>query len=84
MPCERKPFRDTLGALICPEGHLERPHRRCNGNRRGHLSQAVDRPGNRSEIGRSFRCRIDDLSVSDVEFLRKVEGMQDDMARFVK
>jgi len=73
----------TTGPLT-PWRAPEATSRRCNGNRRGRLSQAVDRFGNGSEIGRSFRCRIDDLSVSDVEFLRKVEGMQDDMARFVK
>src|SRR6516164_2348058 len=43
-------------------------------------SQAVDPVRRVSRICRSFCCWIDDLRVLDVEFLRKVDAMQDSLA----
>ena len=62
---------------------LKRREPRRNENRGGHRSQAVECLGSRSRIGQSFCLRIDDLSVSGVEFLRKVEVMQDSLAAAV-
>ena len=42
--------------------------------------QTFDGLESSSRIGRSLRCGIDDLRSSDVEFLRKVEAMQDSLA----
>ena len=54
--------------------------RRCKRNRWGYRFQPVDCLGNRSRIRRNFCCRVDNLGVLDVGFLRKVEAMQDSFA----